>query len=60
MANKTRTNLTRAQRRRLAVAEHREALKEFRRYSHNNETAGYLRAHDRLEAAERALAWWRR
>lgn len=39
---------------------HRAALKEFRRFDHRNETADYLRARKELDAAERAVPWWRR
>jgi hypothetical protein len=44
----------RAERRHQAREEYRDALREFTRFSHNNETAEYALARARLDAAERA------
>ncbi|WP_020387852.1 hypothetical protein [Kribbella catacumbae] len=41
--------------RKAALAEYREALKEFRRFDANNETGAYRQAAERLDTAERRL-----
>ena len=53
-------NETRAQRRKRLRAEYKDALDDFNSYSRENVTREYRRAQDRLDKAERALAWWRR
>jgi hypothetical protein len=59
MPKKTK-KLTPAEKRQQATAEHRAALKDFRRFDSRNETADYIRVKQRLDAAERAVPWYRR
>lgn len=46
--------------RKAAMAEYRDALKDFRRFDTRNETAAYRKAAERLDTAERRLNQLRR
>lgn len=56
----TNPKTSRRLQRKAAMAEYREALKEFRRFDTGNETAAYRRAAERLDTAERRLTQLRR